>query len=165
MKILKKELVDLLNALDRFEVMSAGGNVFLPGSLSYALKRNFDKIESKFNKEVKPAHHELQEKYVKKDEEGVYEMNKEKTKFIFNGPESEKKFAEDREKLLAQETDFEFYRIPDVDSMMNEIKGNHDALKMLWAIVDEIKRISSGKPKKEVKEETKVEEPELEAVK
>lgn len=163
MKVTKKKIVDLLNALDRFEMMSAGGNVFLPGKISYALRKNYSIVEAKFKSEISSKHQEIQDSYVRKDDKGQYQMNKEKTKYIFidPAPENEKKFQKEREKLLSQETEMDFYRILELDGMMNDIKGNHDVLNLLWVIVDEI---NGTVPQKKV-EKAEKEEQKLEAVK
>lgn len=126
-----KEHVDFNILLNEFSTKVSDEKLEIPAKLSYAIYKNVNKLSSTV-KYFEKQRGEILDKYIKKDKDGNQVIEN-------NLPilTDQKKADADYKNLLELDADIDLYKTSILaEDLLDELKGNHQTLTMLWAIID-----------------------------
>ena len=126
-----KEHVDFNILLNEFSTKVSDEKLEIPAKLSYAIYKNVNKLSSTV-KYFEKQRGEILDKYIKKDKDGNQVIEN-------NLPilTDQKKADADYKNLLELDADVDLYKTSiQAEDLLDELKGNHQTLTMLWAIID-----------------------------
>lgn len=129
----------LKQLFEAFDNAISMGSFVVPGRMSYAISRNEAKITSAFMNFEKMRIDAL-DPYIKKDDDGNPVMKKDDKGNPTGRLEvTDEKVVERIFKEFQEKTQkVELYQFMDLESMIDQVKGEHKAMEVLWQLVDRI---------------------------
>lgn len=136
-EITYNEVLFVKGMLEALQHETAQRSFVMPGRMSYALHRNIEKLESVWM-QFEHARQKAVEPYIERGEDGKPVMAQDDK----GNPTGKMKVSDQKgmDKVFAEFTTMtkkvDLYQFVDLELMIDEVKGEHKAMDILWQVVD-----------------------------
>jgi len=129
-----REHVDFNLLLNEFSQRIVTEKLDIPAKLSYAIYKNVNKLDTTV-KYYEKKRKEIVDNFSEKDKKGEV-IIKDNIPVIKDQEKANKAYIE----LLELDADIDLYLVDiNVESLLEDLEGNHQTLSLLWAILDVLK--------------------------
>ena len=129
-----REHVDFNLLLNEFSQRIVTEKLDIPAKLSYAIYKNVNKLDTTV-KYYEKKRKEIVDNFSEKDKKGEV-IVKDNMPIIKDQEKANKAYME----LLELDADIDLYLVDiNVESLLEDLEGNHQTLSLLWAILDVLK--------------------------